>query len=54
MEMYFFSGIDLADRAMEIIWNDYDDYSVCAISKDDQGVIGSASDFDQNDFKGGK
>ena len=46
-----YCDIDLEDRTIQIIWSDYDDYSAAAISKEDESVIGSTSDFDKNDFK---
>ena len=42
--------IDLEDTYVQIVWMDNNEFSASAISKEDEEIVGSTSDFKESDF----
>ena len=42
--------IDLEDTYVQIVWMDNNEFSASAISKEDEEIVGSTSDFKEGDF----
>lgn len=47
---YLYCDIYSEDVKIEILWNDYNEFHVSAVSKADGNIIGSTSEFKENDF----
>lgn len=45
-----YCDIDLEDTTVEIVWEDNNQFSASAVSKTDNKIIGSTSEFKENDF----
>lgn len=47
---YLWCDIDSEDVKVEIQWNDFNAFHASAVSKADGNIIGSTSEFKENDF----
>ena len=45
-----YCDIDLEDTIVEIVWEDNNEFTASAISKDDNKIVGSTSEFTESDF----